>query len=199
MCLDPTSKAALNNWIQIIIEFRDRWICQSEDGSTWEARSIIQEAIGVGVDDRASLNKLAMLPKDASPTERNKAINTLKKENDMKEVRRNKTQGQADAALQADNRLLQAEVEQLKGSLKLRGASEDFLTKLKDEVQKNDTLEKENKRCQERIAQLEKKCSEGLIRERGLLKELNAWELKNSEDDSLPFGNLFDGDHTIDS
>lgn len=38
--LDPNSKATIENWVQIIEEFRDRWVRQSKDGSTWEARSI---------------------------------------------------------------------------------------------------------------------------------------------------------------
>lgn len=54
--LDSDSKAAVENWMHIIREFRDRWVRQSKDGSTWEARSIIQEAIMAGVDDRASCN-----------------------------------------------------------------------------------------------------------------------------------------------
>ena len=169
---DPDSKAAIEDWMQIIGEFRDRWVRQSEDGSAWEARSIIQEAIMAGVDDRASLNKLAMLPEDAAPTTRERAIKTIKKENALKEAQRNKTQQQADAALQAENRLLQAEVAKLENLLELRGASEDFLANFEDEVERNDELEKENKRCRNRIRQLEEQNAAGKTRERALKKEL---------------------------
>ncbi|KAK0507339.1 hypothetical protein JMJ35_010377 [Cladonia borealis] len=169
---DPDSKAAIENWMQIIGEFRDRWVRQSEDGSAWEARSIVQEAIVAGVDDRASLNKLAMLPEDAAPTTRERAINSIKKENALKEAQRNKTQQQADAALQAENKLLQAEVTKLETLLELRGASEDFLANFEDEVERNDELEKENKRCRNRIRQLEEQNAAGKIRERALKKDL---------------------------
>ncbi|MCJ1382114.1 hypothetical protein MMC17_005226 [Xylographa soralifera] len=139
---DPNSNAAIENWVQIIGDFRDRWVRQSKDRSTWEARSIIQKASDAGVDDQASLNKLTMLPKDATPIECDKAINTIKKENTLKKAQQKKTQQQADAALQAKKRLLQAEVEKLKNLLKPRGASEDFLAKLKAEVNEMTSLRK---------------------------------------------------------
>ena len=175
LCIDPgaDSNAAIENWMQIIKDFRDRWVRQSEDGSTWGPRLIIQEAIVAGVDDRASLNKLAMLPKDATRTERDKAINTVKKENLLKEAQRNKLQQQANAALQADNRLLEAEVKKLKDLLDPEGASGDLLEKLKAEVQRNDELEKENKRCQNRIKQLEDERKVSRTRERALKRDLN--------------------------
>lgn len=120
-----------------------------------------------------------MLPNDAAPTARDKAFNTIKKENALKEAQRNKTQQQADAALQADNRLLQAKVEKLENLLELRGASEDFLAHFKEEVETNEELKKENQQCQnrckhlrEQYAKLGKQYADGKTRERALKKEL---------------------------
>ncbi|KAL9096306.1 MAG: hypothetical protein Q9165_001303 [Trypethelium subeluteriae] len=163
---DASAQAAIESWEQIILDFRDRWVRRSEDGTTWEARSIIAEALADGVDDRASLTKLAKSPRDVTPAERNTTIANLKKENALKVPQRNKAQQRADAALQEDNRRLQAEVECLQRLLEPRGASEDFSTKLQDEVRRNDKLERENQRCQNRIKQLMKMNGTGVALER---------------------------------
>ena len=113
-----------------------------------------------------------MLPEDSAPTTRERAINTIKKENALKEAQSNKMQHQADAALQAENRLLQAEVAKLGNLLERRGASEDFLATFEDEVERNDELEKENKRCRNRSRQLEEQIAVGKTLERALKKGL---------------------------
>lgn len=177
---DLDSKAVIGNWVQIIREFRDRWVRQSEDGSTWEARSIIQKAIVAGIDDQTSLNKLAMIPEDATSKECDKAINTMKKENTRKEAQRIKMQQQADAALQAENGLLRAKVEKLTDLLKRRGASEDILAEFEAEVKRNDELVKENKRCQNRIEQLKKQCADDKTHERARKKFKNPDATENT-------------------
>lgn len=181
--LGPDSQAAIENWMQIIGDFRDRWVSQSKDGTTWEARSIIKEAIVAGVNDRVSLNKLTMLPKDATITERNKALNNLVKENSLKEAQRKKMQLHADDALQAKNRQLQAEVEQLK-SLLTKEAPEDFFAKLEGSIRRIDELEKKNEGFQKRVEQLQVKCGESVTRERALskkLKDLGVAEMTNRD------------------
>ena len=132
------SAVVIQNWVQIIEEFRDCWVRQSENGSTWEARSIIQEAIVAGVDDPASLNKLAMLPEDATSAERNKAINTMKKKNALKKSPFSGTQQQANFALQEECRMLQGEVQNFRQLLESVGALEDFLAEFDAENQRNE-------------------------------------------------------------
>lgn len=100
---DEDSKTAIENWVQIIEDYRDRWVRRMDDNSVWEDRSIIQASIAAGFGDRASLIKLAMLPEDATTKERKKATDTQKKENTTKAAQRIKMQRQADAALLAEN------------------------------------------------------------------------------------------------
>ena len=157
---DSNSKAAIENWVQIIGDFRGRWVYQSEDGSAWRARPIIQDAIVAGVVDRSSLNKLAMLPNDAASTDRDKAISKIKKEKEMSEKQSKKAQKEADAALREENRLLRAEMEKLQISLKLNGVSADVLADFKAEVERDDELKKENRRCQNKMKQFGAKIRE---------------------------------------
>jgi hypothetical protein len=96
----------------------------------------------------------------------------MKKENAQKEAQRKKAHKEADAALQAQNKLLQAESERLREALKRGGGADDVLATLTTEVEKNDKLEKENKRCQNRIHQLEKDGIGSQYRERDFQRRL---------------------------
>ncbi|KAL8902899.1 MAG: hypothetical protein Q9171_007568 [Xanthocarpia ochracea] len=179
------SKAAIENWELIIGEFRDRWVRPLGDGSTWEAHLIVKEAIAAGVDDSASLSRLSMRHRNAIFPDRDKAIKAIKKEKEHSEKQQKISKKLADAALQTENKLLQAEVERLRTLLEQKGASRDFLEDLGAEVGKNDVLKKENKTCNNRIKDLGGKIKKleddratGLTRQRTLealeklLKEL---------------------------
>ena len=179
------SQAAIKNWELIIGEFRDRWVHLSEDGSTWEAHLIVQEAIAAGIKDSASLDKLSMHYKDAIYPERDKAISAIRKEKESSEKQQKKWKKLADASLQTENKRLQAEVEKLRTSLEQEGVSRDILESLGVEIEKNDVLKKENETCKNRIKDLEAKIktleddrAKGLTRQRtlealrGLLEDL---------------------------
>ena len=163
---DSHSKAAIENWELIIGGFRDRWVRLSEDGSTWEAHLIIQEAIADGVDDSASLSKLSMRYKDAVYLDRDKAIKGIKKEKEQSDKQQKASKKLADAVLQNQNNLLQAELEKLRTLLEQGGVSGDVLKDLGIEVEKNDVLKKKNKTYENRIKNLEDKLK-GLEDDRG--------------------------------
>ena len=151
------SKAAIKNWELIIGEFRDRWVRPLGDGSTWEAHSIVKEAIAAGIHDSASLGKLSMHFKDAIFPDRDKAINAMKKEKEHSEKQQKRSKKLADTSLKTENRLLQAEVEKLRTSLEKEGVPRDFITDLGVEIEKYDRLKKENETCNNRIKNLESK------------------------------------------
>jgi hypothetical protein len=115
------------------------------------------EAIKVGLDDQSSLSKLAMLPETAAPAECATKITTIQRENTLGNDQRNKARRLANAELQADNKLLRREVEQLRTLSESKRGAEDFATRLAQEIERNDVLEKENKSCRNRIKQLEKR------------------------------------------
>ena len=151
---DADSKAAVRHWQRIIEELRDRWICPSEGGSTWEARPIIREAIEAGLQDRVSLSKLARLPEFEFHEEPELAIAELKEEKALGDAHRHKARQRADAALEAEYSRLEAKLERLEGALRSIGAVEDVVTSLNAEADRYVELEKTIKRYENRIKQL---------------------------------------------
>ncbi|KAM5368000.1 hypothetical protein ACJZ2D_009714 [Fusarium nematophilum] len=95
---DPKSETDLGHWVRVVEEFRDRWVCKSEGGSTWEARPIIKDAIAAGIDDQSPLSQLATFP-DGTSEDHDGVISA------GKEAQRNRAQRQASASLQLGNRL----------------------------------------------------------------------------------------------
>ena len=163
---DTSSNDGISNWVQVIEDFRDRWISRSDKESPWGARAIITEAIDAGVEEYASLNKLAMLGDDATLAVRRKAIQSMKKEIDLKESHRKNAQKQANTEMQTENKPLESENKILKNLLG-EEASEDFFTRLEKEAKKSNELESENNRLKNRTKQLE-------TREAELKKKLRA-------------------------
>lgn len=179
---DANSRVTIERWVEVIEEFRDRWVRPSEDSDTWEARTIILEAIAVGLNDQSSLSKLAMLPKTATPAECATKIQTIKTENALGNKHRNTARRLADVKLQADNKLLKEEAEQLKALCMLKGGTEDFVARLTLQIKRNDELEKESKRCQNTITQLKERCEKSQKQEINLKKQIKEQMRNHSED-----------------
>ena len=94
---------------------------------------------------------------------------------DSSEKQQKKSKRLADASLQTENKLLQAEVDKLRTSLEQKGVSRDFIESLRVEIEKNEVLRKENETCKNRIKDLEAKIktleddrAKGLTRQRTL-------------------------------
>ncbi|KAF4988981.1 hypothetical protein FDECE_14857 [Fusarium decemcellulare] len=152
---DSKSKAALQHWESIIMEFRDRWVCRSEHSSHWVPRSIIEDAISARISNQSSLSQLAKEPDHITHEKRKIIIDKLGKENKRREAQRNNERRKADKLLQKQNKQLEEKIIQLEEQSASLGAPEHWWARTTAVVDRLNEVMKENERCKNRITQLE--------------------------------------------
>lgn len=168
MGADEDSRSAVEHWERIMIEFRDRWVCPTEDGKFWQARPIIQEAINAGVKDRASLHRLAGLGDMSDAKKRKKAIegmmsqlNFTKEQNKKEDTKRE---------LQQANERLKENIESLKQALSLN--NDALGTKYEQKARECVELKQERTTMEHKTEIIEKQLHKAKTSSEGLKRQL---------------------------